>query len=192
MDEGVGARGHHRHPRASSSGCNSSIVACRSARASAGFSQMPVITSMLDSKSSCGLGVLAAPVRLRHGSEYVHRAGDRQPGLVVDHPVLDFDPDGAAFRRLNSMGNGSPAGPAMAGDCGNRAPQPDQTRPPNIGSGRIDYAGVALTGTSRSARPPSSSGLGRRPFKAVAQVRIPLGYARLGTHCGAWPRGAVG
>lgn len=26
-----------------------------------------------------------------------------------------------------------------------------------------------------SAKPPSSSGLGRRPFKAVARVRIPLG-----------------
>jgi hypothetical protein len=30
-------------------------------------------------------------------------------------------------------------------------------------------------GRSRSHRPPSSSGLGRRPFTAVARVRIPLG-----------------
>jgi hypothetical protein len=28
------------------------------------------------------------------------------------------------------------------------------------------------------AQPPSSSGLGRRPFKAVARVRIPLGVRK--------------
>ena len=30
-----------------------------------------------------------------------------------------------------------------------------------------------------TAKPPSSSGLGRRPFKAVARVRIPLGVRQL-------------
>jgi hypothetical protein len=40
------------------------------------------------------------------------------------------------------------------------------------------------------AKPPSSSGLGRRPFKAVARVRIPLG-AQL-AYAGARSCGAVG
>ena len=48
------------------------------------------------------------------------------------------------------------------------------------------------------AQPPSSSGLGRRPFKAVARVRIPLGVraspsASVGRGaCTARPRSAVG
>src|SRR6185436_10024907 len=49
-----------------------------------------------------------------------------------------------------------------------------------MGSGNLSYrssqrAGVAEYPEEIRIRPPSSSGLGRRPFTAVARVRIPLG-----------------
>ena len=49
----------------------------------------------------------------------------------------------------------------------------------DCGAGNLSYRGsqrhsVAST-PERFGWPPSSSGLGRRPFKAVARVRIPLG-----------------
>jgi hypothetical protein len=40
--------------------------------------------------------------------------------------------------------------------------------------GRSPTAG-ATGKAARSVEPPSSSGLGHRPFKAAARVRIPLG-----------------
>lgn len=56
---------------------------------------------------------------------------------------------------------------------------------PFAGSGSVPYAGAVPNGglvrlwRPRSSEPPSSSGLGHRPFKAAARVRIPLG-ARIG------------
>ena len=51
----------------------------------------------------------------------------------------------------------------------------------------VPYAGAVPDGLirlrrPRSSAPPSSSGLGHRPFKAAARVRIPLG-ARAGYGC---------
>ena len=47
------------------------------------------------------------------------------------------------------------------------------------GAGTLSYRGSQRHGAAstpeRFGWPPSSSGLGRRPFKAVARVRIPLG-----------------
>src|SRR6266567_6335509 len=50
--------------------------------------------------------------------------------------------------------------------------------------GRSPTAG-ATGKTAVTVEPPSSSGLGHRPFKAAARVRIPLG-ARLAVASAAW------
>src|SRR6476659_4966780 len=56
-----------------------------------------------------------------------------------------------------------------------RKPYPRARPATKTGRGRI-LAGVAARPYAVGAvRPPSSSGLGRRPFTAVARVRIPLG-----------------
>ena len=49
-------------------------------------------------------------------------------------------------------------------------------------AGAVPNGGLIRLRRPRSSGPPSSSGLGHRPFKAAARVRIPLG-ARAGDGC---------
>ena len=74
--------------------------------------------------------------------------------------------------------NGCPLGVHL----GRAAPVPASRHTRFAGRASVPYAGAVPDGgrhgfTAAVARrkPPSSSGLGHRPFKAAARVRIPLG-----------------
>jgi hypothetical protein len=87
--------------------------------------------------------------------------------------VLNWGPEsvsGAGLRMHEACGCGFP--PADLGVCGGTL---WRTRRLSPMLGQSPTAGAKGHGGGGRHRPPSSSGLGHRPFKAAARVRIPLG-----------------
>src|SRR6266568_9036241 len=83
-------------------------------------------------------------------------------------------PSGPPGRTGRLACRAEPVGRMMAAALPRVPPSPMLNRSPTAG---------ATGKTAVAVRPPSSSGLGHRPFKAAARVRIPLGV-RLTNVCG--------
>ena len=88
-----------------------------------------------------------------------------------DHDVDPDDPDAPAHAVYHYLGMLLERGGRRAGG---RPPPADRTRGVGSGSARLSL----LRYPQRGTEPPSSSGLGHRPFTPAARVRIPLGVQR--------------
>ncbi len=100
-------------------------------------------------------------------------------GCLVHHPVLHLHAEARAFRGNKIHAHGA-HGRGFEARVARGEVQPATPRRP-VGDGPV--WGLHLSGTMKwpstadvvGPRSPSSSGLGLRPFKAAARVRIPLG-----------------